>query len=98
MVDFGAAAGSRPVTWLVDPAVTDTVRDLVAGNPPRSLDSTVTDAGGGDGSPEPTAEAEPDGAAVGDSRADSDPDPDPHGDAAQESHVAFDDRMEDWQR
>ncbi|MGH3306673.1 MAG: DUF6049 family protein [Nocardioides sp.] len=41
LVDFGAAAGSRPITWLVDPAVPDAVRDLVAGNPPRPLDETV---------------------------------------------------------
>ena len=33
-VDFGASAGSRPVSWLVDPAVPDAVRALVAGNPP----------------------------------------------------------------
>jgi hypothetical protein len=41
LVDFGAAAGSRPVSWLVDPAVPDAVRDLVAGNPPRPLDGSV---------------------------------------------------------
>jgi hypothetical protein len=41
LVDFGAAAGSRPVTWLLDPAVPDAVRDLVGGNPPRPLDETV---------------------------------------------------------
>ncbi len=42
LVDFGAAAGSRPVTWLVDPAVPDAVRDLVASNPPRPVDETVS--------------------------------------------------------
>ena len=41
LVDFGAAAGSRPVSWLVDPAVPDAVRDLVAGNPPRPLDQSA---------------------------------------------------------
>jgi hypothetical protein len=37
MVDFGAAAGALPVTWLVDPAVPDAVARLVAGNPSRTL-------------------------------------------------------------
>ena len=32
-VDFGASAGSQPVTWLVDPAVIDTVTALAAGQP-----------------------------------------------------------------
>lgn len=41
LVDFGAAAGRHPVTWLVDPAVPDAVARLVAGNPPRSLADTV---------------------------------------------------------
>jgi len=36
-VDFGIAAGSLPITWLVDPAVPDAVSRLVAGNPPREL-------------------------------------------------------------
>ena len=48
LVDVGVAAGSRPVTWLVDPAVPDTVRDLVAGNPARSLGATVGADGEGD--------------------------------------------------
>ena len=37
LVDLGAAAGSTPVTWLVDPAVPDAVARLVAGNPSRTL-------------------------------------------------------------
>jgi hypothetical protein len=55
LVDFGAAAGSRPVTWLVDPAVPDAVRDLVAGNPPRPLDETVAP----DGTASPSASPSP---------------------------------------
>jgi hypothetical protein len=43
LVELGASAGSRPVTWLVDPALPDAVRALVAGNPPRSLEDTVGD-------------------------------------------------------
>ncbi len=59
LVDFGAAAGSTPVTWLVDPAVPDAVRHLVAGNRPRSLEDTVEPEGPGDEespTPEPTEE------------------------------------------
>lgn len=40
LVDFGASSGDTPLTWLLDPAVPDAVRALVAGNPPRSLDDT----------------------------------------------------------
>ncbi|GAA2134802.1 DUF6049 family protein [Nocardioides bigeumensis] len=35
LAEMGAAAGDRPVTWLVDPAVIGAVTDLVAGNPER---------------------------------------------------------------
>ena len=49
LVDFGASAGSRPVTWLVDPAVPEAVRRLVAGNPPRSLEDTVPSGEPGEG-------------------------------------------------
>jgi hypothetical protein len=62
LVDFGVAAGDRPVSWLVDPAVPDAVRRLVAGNPPRSLGDTVgpgTQEGGASPSGEPSAEPEP---------------------------------------
>lgn len=41
LVDLGASAGDQPVTWLVDPALVDAVRDLAEGNPPRSLAPTV---------------------------------------------------------
>lgn len=57
LVDLGAAAGSRPVSWLVDPSVVDAARRLAAGNPPRSLDPS-SGAGQGDGSsasPSPSA-------------------------------------------
>lgn len=40
-VRFGAAAGNRPLTWLIDPALTDVTARLAAGNPGRSLGSTV---------------------------------------------------------
>lgn len=35
IVDFGAYTADRPVTWLVDPAVPDAVRRLMAGNAER---------------------------------------------------------------
>ncbi|MGI8524388.1 MAG: DUF6049 family protein [Nocardioides sp.] len=41
VLDLGRSAGSRPLTWLVDPAVPDAVRRLVAGNPQRSLASNL---------------------------------------------------------
>ncbi|WP_243058294.1 DUF6049 family protein [Nocardioides sp. SR21] len=67
LVDLGIASGSQPVTWLVDPAVIDVARRLEAGNPPRSLASTVTDddgdgdgdGGGEDGSESPSPSATP---------------------------------------
>ena len=67
IVDFGASAGSRPITWLLDPALPDAVRALAAGNPPRSLAAdaeAASDDGNGTESPsvtpEPTPGASPD--------------------------------------
>ena len=37
ILDFGLAAGGRPLTWLVDPAVPDSASRIAAGNPPREL-------------------------------------------------------------
>ncbi|MBZ5738171.1 DUF6049 family protein [Nocardioides mangrovi] len=59
IVEFGTAAGDRPITWLLDPAVPDAVRALTAGNPARSLDPTVDangdgDSGSGDESEDPS--------------------------------------------
>ncbi|WP_408897493.1 DUF6049 family protein [Nocardioides sp. R1-1] len=34
---FGAASGTTPVTWLVDPALPDAVSQLAAGNPTRAI-------------------------------------------------------------
>lgn len=54
LADFGAAAGSTPVTWLVDPAVPDAVDRLVDGNPPRTIaEVTPQREEGGGGDPEP---------------------------------------------
>ncbi|HEU5036111.1 MAG TPA: DUF6049 family protein [Nocardioides sp.] len=60
LVDLGVAAGSRPVSWLVDPSVVDAARRLEAGNPPRSLaptqapDEAEQDGATGSASPSPT--------------------------------------------
>ncbi len=37
LVDFGASAGTAPVSWTVDAAVLDALADFGAGNPPISL-------------------------------------------------------------
>jgi hypothetical protein len=44
VLGLGQAAGGRPLTWLVDPAVTAAVERLGAGNPPRELGATVDPA------------------------------------------------------
>lgn len=41
LTDFGVAAGDRPVSWLVDPAVVDAAVQLSQGNPARSIEPTV---------------------------------------------------------
>ncbi len=43
IVDFGASAGTAPVTWLVDPAVLDALDDYRGGNPPLSLGAAPAD-------------------------------------------------------
>ena len=58
-VAFGAAAGDRPISWLLDPALLDAARRLAAGNPPRSLSPTVAED-----APDPDDSASPDGAAT----------------------------------
>lgn len=50
-VQIGRAAGGRPLTWMVDPAVPDVVRRLAAGNPPRTLASPQNPPGGPSASP-----------------------------------------------
>lgn len=41
LADLGAAAGDRPISWLVDPAVLDAAARISAGNPPRSIAPTI---------------------------------------------------------
>ena len=37
LADFGSSAGDAPLTWMVDPAVLDALKDFGQGNPPLSL-------------------------------------------------------------
>ncbi len=54
-VDFGAASGAEPVSWLIDPSVVAAATRLAAANPPRDLGPTPTD-GSTDGTPDPSAD------------------------------------------
>ena len=54
VLDFGVAAGARPITWLVDPAVPAAVRQLQDGNPARSLVTPVEGDDGATASPSPS--------------------------------------------
>ena len=55
LVDFGSAAGSRSLTWLVDPAVPDAAASIADGNLPYDLSATVS----AEGQPEPTPTPDP---------------------------------------
>jgi len=64
LVDFADAAGTSPVTWLVDPALPDAIRRIWLGNPPRSLapsEDTTEEEPEETPSEEPSPTAEPDG-------------------------------------
>lgn len=56
---FGAASGSDPLTWLVDPAVPDAVRALARGNPERDV-APRPDSEGASPSGEPSTSEDPD--------------------------------------
>ncbi len=53
VLEFGAAAGTRPLTWLVDPAVPDAAAHLASGNLPFDLSSNQP-SGGTQGNEDPT--------------------------------------------
>jgi hypothetical protein len=60
LADFGSSAGTASLTWMVDPAVIDALKDFGNGNPPLSLGpDRRTDQGdqnpGSSPSPSPTA-------------------------------------------
>ncbi|MBM7517600.1 DUF6049 family protein [Nocardioides nitrophenolicus] len=69
---FGAASGTKPVTWLVDPAVPDAVSQLAAGNPVREItpvapadDPSESESPSPSGSASSAGEGGGDGAEVG---------------------------------
>ncbi len=100
LVELGAAAGSNPVTWLVDPAVPDAVAHLVAGNPPRVLADTLPPIDGpteGNEAEDPADPSSP--AATGEDDGSPDPeDPDeqePPDNPAVAPGAAWLDRFED---
>ncbi|MFN8196571.1 MAG: DUF6049 family protein [Nocardioidaceae bacterium] len=67
LVGFARAAGTRPLTWLIDPAVTEAIGRLAEGNPARQLGRTPSR--GGEPTAEPVDPGEADGeAALGRSR------------------------------
>ncbi len=65
VVRTARAAQSRPLTWLVDPAVPDVVRRLARGNPARTLNAPPTSGDQNPSSPaSPSASASDSGAAT----------------------------------
>ena len=44
LVDLAATSGDRTVSWVIDPALVDAVRQLAGGNPPRTIAPTSTRA------------------------------------------------------
>jgi hypothetical protein len=56
LADFGASAGSSPVSWLVDVGVLDALSDFANGNPPLSLGPARRTDQSGDKSSEPSPE------------------------------------------
>nr|WP_281385988.1 DUF6049 family protein [Nocardioides luti] len=96
LVDFGASAGSRPLTWLIDPSVPDAARRLVDGNPPVSFAATPPpegegEAGVGTDDATPTSPSPSDGAS-GDGSGDA-AEPDPLTAAAGDAAAAWLDRL-----
>ena len=59
LVELGGSSGERTVTWVVDPALLDAVRQLAAGNPARSLEPNLQE---GDEDGEPVAPSPGEGA------------------------------------
>lgn len=98
LVDLGATAGSRPVSWLVDPAVIDAVRRLADGNPPRSLGPTIAEDGEEDPeeteSPSPSPTEDTEDTEEGEGEEDTE-DPDPRTAAAAAAATDWLDRLHD---
>ncbi|WP_185995553.1 DUF6049 family protein [Nocardioides campestrisoli] len=68
LLEAGQAAGDRPVTWLLDPAVPHAVMKLAAGNPPAStapLPDATAEEGGDDSGDGSEGETDDSGGAAG---------------------------------
>jgi len=64
-VELGRAARGHSLSWLIDPAVADTVRALARGNPARTLGTPGPPGEGGSPSPSPSPSASESGSAEG---------------------------------
>ena len=82
LLGLSGTAGDAPLTWVVDPAVVDSVRSLAEGNPPFDLSPTeeapATDPATGSATPSPTPET---ASSEGDGEGDG-------GDASYQAQVA----------
>lgn len=77
LLDFGRAAGDRPVTWLVDPAVPDTAARLASGNLPFDLSSNQPAPGEPEEDPSASEQADPSSAPESPPTDATDPEPEP---------------------
>jgi hypothetical protein len=59
LADFGSSAGSEPLTWMIDPAVLDALKDFGRGNPPLSLGPAKRSGENPDSSPSPSPSPTP---------------------------------------
>src|SRR6478735_5779380 len=59
LADFGSSAGAVPLTWVVDPAVLDGLKDFGQGNPPLSLGSDRRARQGNDQKPDASPSPSP---------------------------------------
>ncbi|WP_372735239.1 DUF6049 family protein [Nocardioides sp.] len=101
LVELASSAGERTLTWVLDPALIDAVRQLAAGNPPRSLaanleppapgEDATASAGSDSASAEPSAGASGSGEATPGSPTESS-DPQIQDDPTQ---VALDDALDE---
>jgi uncharacterized protein DUF6049 len=93
LTEFGVAAGDRPLSWLVDPAVVAAASQLAAGNPARSIAPTT------DESPEdPDATESPSPSPSESATADDDAEDDAEPDESSEAAVAAATAAGEWLR
>lgn len=59
LVELAATSGDRTVSWVIDPALVDAVRQLAAGNPPRTIAANLAEGEEPDPTGDPTADETP---------------------------------------